>query len=126
MGHLWRWSGVIGTVVVQDKRKMNLKGWLWGAHVQARTEIHCEPRREKHSAINTRTEHDPLHSAVIRCGDGAETFLAYSPTIYCTKHLSVWVVLPESGRVEESTATHPYTHLDLPSLNLQLMCLDIL
>ena len=25
MGHLWRWSGVVGAVVVQEERKMNLE-----------------------------------------------------------------------------------------------------
>jgi hypothetical protein len=37
---------------------------------------------EKRGAVNTRTEYNALFSAVIRCGDGSETFLACSVLQY--------------------------------------------
>jgi hypothetical protein len=81
------------------------------AHAQqAGTEIPCVSHEgEKRSAVKTHTEYGAQRSAVIRCGDGAQMFLACSvPRIYSTKegarkHLSVNAF----GQVEENTATHP-------------------
>jgi hypothetical protein len=71
---------------------------------------------EKRSAVNTRTEYDALRSAEIAYGV-VMVLKCSRPAVFYNieNHLSVCPF----GRAEESTATHPYTHLDLPSLNLQ-------
>jgi hypothetical protein len=76
---------------------------------------------EKRSAVNTRTEYNTLLSAVIRCGDGSEMFLACSVLQYVVQRKASQRL--SFQREEESTATHPYTHLDLPPLDLQFMYL---
>jgi hypothetical protein len=80
-------AGAPRTILDSIHRTLDAYYTRAGAHAQeARTEIHCEPRREKRSAVNTRTEYDALRSAVIRCGDGSEMFLACGVLqIYSTK-----------------------------------------
>jgi hypothetical protein len=94
---------------------------------KARTEmIPCVSHEgEKRSAVNTRTEYDALRSAVIRCSDGPETFLTCSVLqIYNTKErISALSASVLSDVRKNAQRTHPYTHLDLPSLNLQLVYL---
>jgi hypothetical protein len=84
--------------------------------------IPCVSQGEKRGAVNTRTEYNALRSVVIRCGDGPETFLACSVLqIYSTKKRISTSVLSDERKKEQRT--HPYTRLDLPSLNLQLIYL---
>jgi len=78
---------------------------------------------------NTRTEYDALRAAVIRRRDGAETFLACGVLRKGVKKdlsLCPFPSLEAAKGVKEekkARATHPYTHLDPPSLNLQLVYL---
>jgi hypothetical protein len=81
---------------------------------------------EKRSAVNTRTECDALRTAVIQCSDGPETFLVCSVLKHSVPGKASQRLVCPFGREEERTTTHPYTHLDLPSLNglnLQLVYL---
>ena len=71
--------GAPRTIRDSTHRILNAYHTRAGAHAQeGRTEmIPCvSHEEEKRSAVNTRTEYNSLCSAVIRCGDGSQTFLA--------------------------------------------------
>jgi hypothetical protein len=71
-------AGAPRTIRDSTHRILNVYHTRAGVHAQqGRTEmILCvSHEEEKRSAVNTRTEYDALRSAVIRCGDGPETFL---------------------------------------------------
>jgi hypothetical protein len=110
-------AGASRTILDSTHRELNAHYTHVGAGVPAQKEMtKILVEGEKRSAVNTRTEYDALRSAVIAYSV-VMVLKCSRPTVSYNieNHPSVCPF----GRAEENTATHPYTHLELPSLNLQ-------